>query len=323
MGCIKLEILDQVRDSERAKPKLFLEVCQRKRVCAEKKGVSSYRFGFNGMEADNEIAGNGNSYSTFERPYDARIGRWFKTDVMESEAPMWSPYRFGFDNPILFSDSEGSFEIDEATKKAYPKLDAYLKNLANEYASKPEEFKKAFKRWGDLTDKQVADMLEYGKGPTISVANLDRDTDGDGVEDRLINGITNRGPENPGTDINSEENGPFHTNIVLDDDILASFNMDTDSEGNGEGKTLLESTVFHEATHYGDNKDGEKTRIKGKVMETGKQFEKKVYGNDVSRGNYRETHRSYNKMLTKKADSADKEIRFKAHKVRDSKTYKF
>ncbi len=107
MGCIKLEILDQVRDSERAKPKLFSEVCQRKRVCAEKKGVSSYRYGFNGMEKDDEISGNGNSYTTQLRQYDPRLGKWLSLDPLMAKYPHQSSYAAFNNSPIYFADPTG------------------------------------------------------------------------------------------------------------------------------------------------------------------------------------------------------------------------
>ena len=80
---------------------------------------SDYPYGFNGMEKDDEVKGSGNSYDFGARIYDPRVGRWFKTDVQESASPSWTPYRFGFNNPVRFSDPNGEFEIDEATAKAY------------------------------------------------------------------------------------------------------------------------------------------------------------------------------------------------------------
>jgi len=253
-----------------------------------------YRYGFNGMEKTDEISGNGNHYITLDRPYDARLGRWWKTDLMESEAPMWTPYRFGFNNPIRYSDAEGTFEIDEATKKAYPKLDAYLKNIATEYAGKPEEFKKAFKEWGSLSDEQVNIMLEYGKGPKVSVKNLD-------VGDKKTNGITYRTNENPGTDINTLGKD-CKCNIALDDDVVNAYEK-AGKEDEGAGKMFLESTLFHEGTHYGDNMDGERKKDeKGNVIEVGKEFEKAAYGKDVSRGNYKEVYKENIKVETPKKE---------------------
>ncbi len=107
MGCIKLEILDQVRDSQRAKPKLFLEVCQRKRVCAEKKGCSSYRYGFQGQEQDNELKGNGNSVNFKYRIHDPRLGKFLSLDPLATSYPWNSPYAFAENRVIDGVELEG------------------------------------------------------------------------------------------------------------------------------------------------------------------------------------------------------------------------
>ncbi len=39
-----------------------------------------------------------------------KIGRWFKIDPLAEDAYGWTPYRFGFNNPISFSDPSGLFE---------------------------------------------------------------------------------------------------------------------------------------------------------------------------------------------------------------------
>ncbi|GGD36603.1 hypothetical protein GCM10011343_28070 [Flavobacterium orientale] len=42
--------------------------------------AESYRYGFNGMEKDDEIKGEGNSYDFGARMLDPRVGRWFAPD---------------------------------------------------------------------------------------------------------------------------------------------------------------------------------------------------------------------------------------------------
>ena len=41
---------------------------------------TSYRYGFNGMESDDEISGEGNSYGADYRQYDSRLARWTSVD---------------------------------------------------------------------------------------------------------------------------------------------------------------------------------------------------------------------------------------------------
>ncbi len=70
-----------------------------------------YRYGFNGMEKDDEIKGEGNSYTTYFRAYDPRIARWHSIDPEIAKYPEWSPYAVSFDNPIVFKDSNGDDPI--------------------------------------------------------------------------------------------------------------------------------------------------------------------------------------------------------------------
>jgi len=44
------------------------------------------------------------------RQYDAVIGRFNVMDVLSELAPNQTPYRYGFNNPVLFSDPSGLFE---------------------------------------------------------------------------------------------------------------------------------------------------------------------------------------------------------------------
>jgi len=66
-----------------------------------------YRFGFNGMEKDNEAKGQGNSYDFGARIYDSRLGRWLSLDPMAREYPEYSDYSFAGNSPILFLDKDG------------------------------------------------------------------------------------------------------------------------------------------------------------------------------------------------------------------------
>jgi len=63
------------------------------------------RFAFQGMETDAAISGTGNSYTTYFRQYDPRIGRWKTTDpVIQAN---FSPYVGFNNNPIYYTDPKG------------------------------------------------------------------------------------------------------------------------------------------------------------------------------------------------------------------------
>jgi RHS repeat-associated protein len=97
-----------------------------------------YRYGFNGMEVDVEVSGDGNSYTTKFRQYDSRLGRWKSLDPEMAKYPGQSPYVAFNNNPILYIDPfgddppkygtivnkytpiESSLSTDESTPAAAP-----------------------------------------------------------------------------------------------------------------------------------------------------------------------------------------------------------
>ena len=66
-----------------------------------------YRYSFNGKEDDNEWGKQ--DYGA--RMYDERLGRWLSLDPLAKEYTSWSPYHFGFNNPITTIDRNGKENI--------------------------------------------------------------------------------------------------------------------------------------------------------------------------------------------------------------------
>ena len=70
--------------------------------------TDEYRYGFNGMESDDEVKDIvGSSYDFGARMYDARIGRWLNRDPLELKYPGLSPYNFVNNMPIIAIDPDG------------------------------------------------------------------------------------------------------------------------------------------------------------------------------------------------------------------------
>jgi RHS repeat-associated protein len=76
---------------------------------------SGYRFGFNGMESDNEVNGEGNSYAFKYRIHDPRLGRFLSVDPLSATYPWNSPYAFAENRVIDGMDLEGR-EWSKATE---------------------------------------------------------------------------------------------------------------------------------------------------------------------------------------------------------------
>jgi RHS repeat-associated protein len=72
----------------------------------DQRTTTGIRFTFSGKELDSET-----NYSYFgARYYNADISIWLSVDPLSDQAPGWTPYRYGFNNPIRFVDPNGMFE---------------------------------------------------------------------------------------------------------------------------------------------------------------------------------------------------------------------
>jgi len=70
-------------------------------------GAIPYRYGFNSMEKDDELKGEGNSYDFGARMYDPRIGRWFKPDrVLRADQSSYSICNNDVINKIDFDGND-------------------------------------------------------------------------------------------------------------------------------------------------------------------------------------------------------------------------
>ena len=76
----------------------------------------SYAFGFNGMEKDDDVKGDGNSLDFGARIYDSRLGRWLSVDPLESNYPNLSAYSFANNNPVLLIELDGMSFINPYTQ---------------------------------------------------------------------------------------------------------------------------------------------------------------------------------------------------------------
>lgn len=66
---------------------------------------SEYRYGFNGMEKDDEATTS--AYDFGARMYNSQLGRWWSVDPSASRYPNASPYNSFDNNPTFFNDPDG------------------------------------------------------------------------------------------------------------------------------------------------------------------------------------------------------------------------
>lgn len=76
---------------------------------AADKVAAKNRYGFNGMEMDDDL--NVDNYSSFYRVYNSKLGKWLSLEPKSSDFPFMTPYGFCYDSPIAFKDPNGDIPI--------------------------------------------------------------------------------------------------------------------------------------------------------------------------------------------------------------------
>jgi RHS repeat-associated protein len=128
-----------------------------------------YRYGFNGMEKDNEAKGTGNSYDFGARMHDPRLGRWLSVDPKAAKYPGMSPYNFAGNSPMYFIDPGG-----ETLKVA-----GHINQAVNDLKSMvPENYRSAI---------QVSESGEI----FIDASKLPTDNSNPGAGYALVNDLIN------------------------------------------------------------------------------------------------------------------------------------
>jgi RHS repeat-associated protein len=103
MGALKLTYNQGEEALE--KSSLFVVGALEVNGVSDKNRVRTYRYGFNGQEKDDEVAGNGNSYTATFWQYDTRLGRRWNVDpVYKSGISNYSVLSL---NPIIMVDPGG------------------------------------------------------------------------------------------------------------------------------------------------------------------------------------------------------------------------
>ena len=92
MGCLKLSYYEN---------RSQLKVVPGESETDAKSCAGLYRFGFNGMETDDEIKGSKNSLDFGARIYDPRLGRWLSVDPLQKKYPSFTPYSFSNNTAVL------------------------------------------------------------------------------------------------------------------------------------------------------------------------------------------------------------------------------
>ena len=138
---------------------------------------SGYRYGYQGSEIDRDLGEN--SYSTYFRELDVRIGRWWSSDPKRNEFS--SPYVAMDNNPIWFNDILGDI-VDPKRKKGMNFFVVARKDLRDEDI-KAHGGKLNSPYWADY--KRAKRMERRGKGKMIVIEADDPNEALQQIKDKL------------------------------------------------------------------------------------------------------------------------------------------
>jgi RHS repeat-associated protein len=111
--------------------------------------ADKYRYGFGGVEKDNEIKGDGNSLDYKFRIYDPRIGKFLSVDPLSKSYPWNSPYAIAENRVIDGIDLEG-LEYVSAVNWAKTNIGSYTIPFMYDQTA-PPTFKSLKKsNWKDI-----------------------------------------------------------------------------------------------------------------------------------------------------------------------------
>ncbi len=85
-------------------------------------GDIDHRYQYNGKELNNDHGLGWYNYGA--RFYDAVLGRFTSTDPLSATTPRWTPYRYGFNNPLIMTDPTGMTESPHTYSDGYGTISA-------------------------------------------------------------------------------------------------------------------------------------------------------------------------------------------------------
>lgn len=110
------------------------------------------------------------------RMYVNALGRFHNIDKMTDIMPSLSPYRFAFNNPILWSDPTGLLEEDGGGKKKDETLTIHLDEafiIGKAKNKRPENLNYSLINWSQVDNRRRPTLEQYNKHNGTNYASFD------------------------------------------------------------------------------------------------------------------------------------------------------
>jgi len=225
-----------------------------------------YKYGFNGMEKDDDINVNGGSYDFSARIYDSRLSRFLSVDPLFRNYPFSSPYSYAQNRPIDGRDIEG-LEWSQSTT-----------TYANGWTETKFTVKIKVVNKSSLTAVEFQAMLSAMKKDAEAIYNIeDHDNKTAYSMDIIFEEVTEVGETDFSLTIidnvvDDKKAGHAEQNDTKENDIvIVGYKETTDYWGNELvqrpsngmlGSTNLGATLAHELGHTANAIDPENAFVK-------------------------------------------------------------
>jgi RHS repeat-associated protein len=130
---------------------------------------TTYRYGFNGKENDNDVKGEGNQQDYGMRISDPRLGRFLSVDPITANYPWYTPYQFAGNTPMQAIDIDGleEYVVTNFLNKAKQIVETQISFITD----------KATKENVDMQLITVHGKTPISPNSKVLVRNLDFDTE--------------------------------------------------------------------------------------------------------------------------------------------------